>query len=190
MSALGVPGLAPTSQYSELGTRLASSWRDILRAFQSSGLIGHGTGTASLGLQYIASYWGGWGNPALYNVEGGYASVIWEWGIVGLVLWLLWSVFLLMKLIGTVRKLRPTPFYWLAISVTLYSFFQLFLWFYLGIQVYQQYVAQAFLWFLAGVVFRLPSIAGVPQGFEIARTVGRFGARDSLQGVLPGGLNG
>jgi hypothetical protein len=60
------------------------------------------------------------------------------------------------KLIQEVRKLRHTRFYWLAVAVTLYAFFLLFPWFYLGMQVYQQYVAQAFLWFLVGMVFRLP----------------------------------
>jgi hypothetical protein len=152
----------PTSQYSEFETRPRSYWGDIVKAFQSSGLTGHGTGTASLGLQYIASYRTGQvidvhnDRTGVYNTEGGYASVLWEWGVVGLCLWLLWTTLLLYKLIQEVRRLRHTRFYWLAVAVTLYAFFLLFPWFYFGIQVYQQYVAQAFLWFMVGMVFRLP----------------------------------
>jgi len=153
----------PTSQYSEVETRPRNYWGNVVKAFQSSGLFGHGTGTASLGLQYIASYRSGQvtdvhndRTTGVYNTEGGYASVLWEWGVVGLCLWLLWTTLLVYKLIQEVRKLRHTRFYWLAVAVTLYAFFLLFPWFYLGMQVYQQYVAQAFLWFLVGMVFRLP----------------------------------
>ena len=156
----------PTSQYSEFKTRPRDYWGEFVRAFQSSGVIGHGTGTASLGLQYIASYRAGQVTEGVYNTEGGYASVLWEWGVVGLCLWLLWSVLLILRLFQKVRELRYTRYYWLGFSVTLYSFFLLFPHFYLAHQVYQQYVAQAFLWFLVGMVFRLPL---APQQAELFR---------------------
>jgi hypothetical protein len=155
-SALYQATINPTSQYSELTTRPVSYWADIKRALESNALIGHGTGTNSLGLQYVASYEAEQRMPGNYHVEAGFAAVIWEWGVVGLCLWLWWSVLLVVKLIQKVMTLRFTRYYWLGVSIALFAFFLLFPWFYMGMQVYQQYVTQAFLWFMVGLVFRLP----------------------------------
>jgi hypothetical protein len=171
----------PNSQYSELRSRPEGTWSAIISAYKSSGLIGHGTGTASLGLQYIKSYEtgqeienvyeAGQKSTRFYNTEGGFSSVLWEWGGVGLALWLFWSILLMVKLVQKVRELRFTRYYWIAVAVALYSFFLLFAWFYLGMQVYQQYVAQSFLWFMVGVVFRLPQLATRSDTSPIERPV-------------------
>ncbi len=170
----------PNSQYSEMGTRPGAYWDGVVNAYEASGLIGHGTGTNSLGLQYITYYETGEETAGDYHTEGGYSTVLWEWGVVGLFLWLSWSIMLIVKLVQTVRTLRFTPYYWIGVAVTLYSFILLFLWFYLGMQVYQQYVAQAFLWFLVGLVFRLPRLPLVPGAPPIVRS-GRTLAIPALQ---------
>jgi len=146
--------LNPNRPDAEITSRPGGYWQDIVRAF---GLVGHGTGSASLGLQYVAKL-----DPQAGlrpTVEGGYASVLWEWGIVGLVIWLWWSVRLLRRLWAAKSKLVGSPYYMYGFSIFLYAFFILFAWFYLGLQIYQNYVTQAYLWFLAGAAFKLPQLA-------------------------------
>ena len=154
--------LTPGSPYSQLGQRTAGQWSDIVRAFQSSGILGHGTGTASLGLQYVFRGSENLGS-GLYHVEGGYASVIWEWGIIGLLVWVSWSLVLLTDVVRRIVSLRNSRFFWLGLGIGFYVFFILFAWFYLGMQVYQNYITQAFLWLLVGVLFRLPMLAREPE---------------------------
>lgn len=147
-----VDTLSPTSPYSELFQR-QYGWTGVIYSLQSS-LLGHGTGSNSLGQQYILEP-----ERQLAAVEGGYSAVAWEWGLVGLVLWLWWSVVLMRESYRRVMLLRGTPFYWLGVSIGLYAFFILFPWFYVGMQVYQNYITQAFLWLLLGVLLRLPHLA-------------------------------
>jgi hypothetical protein len=149
--------LNPNLPDAEITYRPGSYWQDIVRAF---GLVGHGTGSASVGLQYVAKL-----DPQARlrsTVEGGYAAVLWEWGIVGLVIWLWWSGRLLRRLWVAKSKLVGSPYYMYGFSIFLYAFFILIAWFYLGLQIYQNYVTQAYLWFLAGVAFKLPQLAKPP----------------------------
>jgi len=151
---LYLESLNPGRAGAEVNVRPGSYWQDIVKAFN---LLGHGTGSASLGLQYVAKL-----DPQAElrpTTEGGYAAVLWEWGIVGLVIWLWWSVRLLRRLWVAKSKLVGSPYYMYGFSIFLYAFFILFAWFYLGLQVYQNYVTQAYLWFLAGVAFKLPQLA-------------------------------
>ena len=141
----------------EVSRRPLAHVHSTIFALEESGWIGHGTGSSSLGLQYVA--------PLLPEaeaykfrdqVEGGYAVVVWEWGIVGFVLWLWWSLLLLKIMIQTVWRLRDTRFFWLAGTIALCIFAVLFPNFFTGMQIYQNYLTQAFLWFLIGMLFRLP----------------------------------
>lgn len=159
--------LNPSSPYAEYSTRPQSHLRSTVFAWEQSGLIGHGTGSSSLGLQYVA--------PLLPEeeaykfrdqIEGGYAVVLWEWGVVGLVLWLWWSLVLLKAMVQIVRKLRGTHYFWLGTTISLCIFCILFPSFSMGMQIYQNYLTQAFLWFLMGLLFRLPELAA--QGPEAA----------------------
>jgi hypothetical protein len=142
---------------SEVSRRPQAHVRSTIFALEQSGWIGHGTGSSSLGLQYVA--------PLLPEeeaykfrdqVEGGYAVVVWEWGIVGLVLWLWWSLQLLKIMVRTVWGLRETRFFWLSGTIALCIFAVLFPNFLTGMQIYQNYLTQAFLWFLIGMLLRLP----------------------------------
>jgi len=164
----------PSSQYTEFSSRPQQHFRLTAFAWEQSEWLGHGTGSASLGLQYVS--------PLLRDqeaykfrdqVEGGYAAVLWEWGIIGLVLWLWWSLLLLKVMAQTVWKLRDTRFFWLASAITMCIFFILFPSFFMGWQIYQNYLTQSFIWFLIGMLFRLPhflsdqpadALAGAPTG--------------------------
>lgn len=158
--------ISPFSQYSEASTRPRTHVRETVWAWEQAGWLGHGTGASSLGRQYVA--------PLLEEseaykfrdqVESGYAGVLWEWGIVGLVLWLWWSLLLLKLMIQTVWGLRGSRFFWLATTISICIFAILFPSFFMGMQIYQNYLTQAFVWFLIGMLFRLPHLlAADPQG--------------------------
>ena len=152
---LYLESLNPARSGAEVTTRPGGYWRGTVEAFN---LLGHGTGSASLGLQYISLL-----DPRAKipppAVEGGYAAVLWEWGVVGLVVWLWWTIRLLQKLWVATSKVAGSPYYMYGFSALLYTFFILFAWFFLGLQIYQNYITQAYLWFLAGVAFKLPQLA-------------------------------
>jgi hypothetical protein len=150
----------PQSQYAEVGHRSSGYWNTIIYAYEESGLIGHGTGTASLGLQYLYKALTESAYAAINHTEGGYAGVLWEWGGVGLALWLWWTCFLVIAMFRKMMILRGTPYYWLGVSILLFTLCFLFPLFYLGFQMYQNYVSQAFFYFLIGLFFRLPTLAG------------------------------
>jgi hypothetical protein len=147
----------PRSSFTEAESRPRSIWKDIAYAFSASGPMGHGTGTASLGLQYVMQaspqYAGN-----LYHIEGGYAAVLWEWGVVGLVLWVWWSGLLMLHLLRKITSLVATQYYWFSVVTAVCLFIIIFPWFSMGMQIYQNYLTQAFFWFLVGVLFRLPDL--------------------------------
>jgi len=160
--------LAPTERHFEVPYRIDSLLWQIKYALRQSPLIGHGTGTNSLGRQYIygiADLYTG-GAPYLGGVEVGYGAIIWEWGVIGLVLWLWWTVKLIKHSVKITLSLSGTRFFWLAVILSFYLFSILFLWFFLGVQVYQNYITAAYLWFLAGVLFKLPQLTGRPANYE------------------------
>lgn len=150
-------------------SRQAGYWDDVVRSFS---LFGHGTGTASLGLQYVAAH--SPGAAIEESVEGGYAGVLWEWGVVGLALWLWWSLSLVRCLWRASMKVAGTPYHLFSIGMLLYAFFLLFPWFFLGFQIYQQYVAQAFLWLFAGMALKLPVLADQERKRNEPSSAGAF----------------
>lgn len=154
----------PRRRASEFDHRPASYWRNNVDAYQRGGLLGHGTGSASLGRQYLTPFLS---EQQAYQyraqTEGGYASVLWEWGVVGLVLWVWWSLALMKALYTATRQSAGTRFFWVAASISVCVFIVLFPIFYMGMQVYQNYVTQALLWFLVGMVLRFTSIAQTPE---------------------------
>ncbi len=150
----------PQSQYAEVGNRGSGYWNIIVYSYEQSGMIGHGTGSASLGLQYLYKAVTQSSYSAITHTEGGYAGVLWEWGGIGLALWLWWTCFLILAMFRKIIILRGTPYYWLGVSILFFSICFLFPLFYLGFQTYQNYVSQAFFYFLVGLFFRLPALAG------------------------------
>jgi len=156
--------LSPTSSASELRYR---SWDqpivNLEQAFEHERwFYGYGTGTASLGTQYVARLLG---QPQINNwVENGWGELVLEMGILGPILWLIWSGSLLYYAWKIVRHLRGTIYFPVALSIFWYSFLLLIPFTYGGLAFYQNYVMNAYFWLLIGVLFRLPHLARPPLG--------------------------
>ena len=155
--------LSPTSSASELRNR---TWdyplNNLILALQHPRwLYGDGTGTASLGMQYVAKVLGQ--PPIDFWVENGWGTLILEMGILGPILWIAWTSSLLYFSWKVVRQLRETAYFPLALSIFWYAVLLLVPFSYNGMAPYQNYVMNAYLWLLIGVLFRLPHLARDPQ---------------------------
>lgn len=171
--AFYVETLSPMSAESELASR---SWdypiKNLTLAFQHPQWpYGYGTGVASLGVQYVARLYEE-PHPSL-GVESGYGTLIVEMGIVGLGLWLAWTISLVLSAWRTVRSLKGSAFFPIGFAVLWYAFLLLFPFTYFSISAYQNYVLNAYLWIWIGVLFRLPDLLNegpVAVRPEIARS--------------------
>lgn len=150
--------LDPGSPVNEWNFRFDLFAENAARGIGLGGLFGQGTGQESLGRQYIyggeAVSWVG-----LYQVEGGYATVAVEWGILGLFLWILWTCAWTGRLWRSVRSVRPSPLASIGLVLLTWTIFFLFLGFVGGRQAYQNYIANAYFWLFSGVMFALPQAA-------------------------------
>jgi hypothetical protein len=151
--------LDPNAETNEWAFRWKNYTHDTVRGIALGGLIGQGTGQESLGKQYI--YGGEANDPlGLYQVEAGYGSVAIEWGIVGLALWLWWSVAWLLRMVTSTRRALGDRVSAFGIIVTAWFLFLMFVAFFGGFANFQNYINNVFLWFLSGMVFALPISAG------------------------------
>lgn len=162
--------LMPDSSAYQLSDRTWSyPISNLIAAFSNSHwAVGNGTGTASLGGQYVSKLTG----PAPdIGVEEGYGSLLIEMGIFGPVLWILWTAALVWSCWKVVRTLKHTRLFPIAVAILWYTFVLLYPLVYLGIDIYQNFVNNAFLWILVGVLFRLPEIvaAASPAGITMGR---------------------
>jgi hypothetical protein len=155
--------LSPFSSASELRFRtLTYPVQNLATAFDDENwLFGNGIGTASLGLQYVAtllhsSYRGKW-------TESGWGELILEMGILAPLLWVVWSSTLLSSCWKIARGLRQTAFFPLAFAIVWFTFTLLLPMTFGGTSDYQNYVNNCFLWLLVGILFRLPEIAATPE---------------------------
>jgi hypothetical protein len=159
--------LDPNAATNEWGFRWTNYSFDTLRGISLGGLVGQGTGQESLGKQYI--YGGESNSPfGLYQVEAGYGSVAIEWGIVGLALWLWWSVAWLLRMLSLTRRALGERLAAFGIIVTAWFFFLMFVAFFGGFANFQNYINNVFLWFLSGMVFALPVAAGRARNHDRA----------------------
>jgi hypothetical protein len=150
--------LDPGSQENEWLFRWDAYGGDTLRGVALGEFIGQGTGQESLGKQYL--YGGSERSPiGLYEVEGGYAAVAVEWGIVGLALWIGWTVAWARRQWQAVRMARGSPAAAAGLVFLGWMLFFLFLRFFTGLQAFQDYIANAYFWLLSGVIFALPEAA-------------------------------
>ena len=159
--------LAETLTFSGKGSDLQNRGWDyptdnLLLAFHyPCWLEGCGTGTNSLGLQYVARLLD---RPLpSFAVESGYGALIIEMGIGGLILWVIWVSTLLWSGWQIVRQLRQTVYFPIGFAIWWYAFVLLVLLMYLNMAAYQNFVNNAYLWLLIGVLFRLPKLAQMPQ---------------------------
>ena len=157
--------LLPSSSAYELGYR---TWtypiENLMGAFNMPNwVVGNGIGTASLGAQYVAKLTGK-PNQSVW-VEEGYGNLIVEMGILGPILWLLWTIALLYFSLKIVFKLRQHRHFPLALAIVWYEFILLFTMMYNGLGPYEDYTCNIYLWLLVGILFRLPELeAAVPTG--------------------------
>jgi hypothetical protein len=150
--------LSPESQYFELGRR---TWDYPIRNFKNAFYnpnwpVGDGIGTGSLGMPYVAKYFGLPQRPLM--LESGYGTLLVEMGILGLLLWLIWTFAVIRACWRTVRGLRDSSNFPLAFAIFWFVFLLLIPGTYGGIQSYQNYILNAYLWLLLGILFRLGSV--------------------------------
>ncbi len=150
--------LMPGSEHFEAGRR---TWDYPLQELQNAlgdpaWLTGHGIGTGSLGTQYVARIMQV--PPGISLGENGYGDLIAEIGILGPILWLVWSTSLLVAACRVVLKLKGTWAFPLALSITWFAFILLFPMTWGGLVQYQNFISNAYLWLLVGVLFRLPDL--------------------------------
>ena len=117
-------------------------------------VLGNGTGTASLGGQYVARLTGS--RPLNIWVEEGYGLLIIEMGILAPFLWLLWTGALLITGWRVLQRLRQTRLFPIGLAILWYAFLLLYPLTFGGIAPYQNFVTNAYLWLLVGILFRLP----------------------------------
>jgi len=151
--------MLPTGPGEQLTNRLQNYPIDEFeKAFSQGGwVIGHGIGTASLGVQYVSRWLGQ--SPPQFGVESGYGNIVLEYGILGLLLWWLWTASLLVSVWKIVRRLKQTPYFPLAFSIFWFLLMLLYPLTYGTLNFYEDYIYNAFMWLLVGLVFRLPRLA-------------------------------
>src|SRR5260370_22265559 len=85
---------------------------------------GYGIGAASLGRQYVSRIMKV--NPLPIGVENGFGTLIIEFGILGLALWLAWTAALLLAEWRVGRQIKSTPPFPLRFLVFFFLFLLLF----------------------------------------------------------------
>ena len=150
--------LSPSSSAFELQTRV---WdypiRNLSYAFmEPHWIVGSGIGTVSLGTQYVARLVNI--EKPTNGVESGYGSIIIELGVVGLTLWIVWTIALVVSCWKMTRSVRQTRFFPVAFGISWFAFLLLFPQTYGSLNNYQDYVLNAYLWLMVGILFRLPEL--------------------------------
>ncbi len=142
---------------------VSRSWdypiQNLLEAFRHPNwLLGNGIGTTSLGGQYVAKVLGT--RPLNISVEEGYEEQInYRNGNRGsLAMWILWTASLLFYSWKVVRRLRNTHLFPIAFAIIWYAFVLLYVFTYVGLAAYENYISNVYLWLLIGMLFRLPDV--------------------------------
>lgn len=136
-----------------LSDRIQLGSGSILHTILNSPL-GHGIGTASMGTQYIQNPDDA---PLGFMGEGGFGVIIWESGIIGLLIWFFFIASLIATVAKVAIKLAGTHYLGLTLCILLWMFIVLFPWS-LTSNTYQNYIVNIHLWFLTGIIFKLPEL--------------------------------
>ncbi len=155
--------LSPTSETSELAYR---AWEypflNLKQIFdQPNWQLGNGVGTGSLGVQYVARLTGV--PPLNVGTESGYGLLIAELGIIGPIVWTVWTVALFISAWKVVRKLKQTPLFPIGFAIFWFTFMLLGPFTFYGLSGYQNYLTNAYLWLTLGMLFRLPGLLAEQQ---------------------------
>jgi hypothetical protein len=151
--------LSPYSPTSELVSRTRDyPLKNFLDAFSTPRWpYGYGTGTASLGIQYVARILKA---PSTgVSVENGYGQLVVEMGVVGLLLWLILGLAICLSAWKLVKQLRGSPWFPMAFAIFWLAFLLFFPIGYNGLVFYQDFLVNAYLWILLGVLCKLPRLA-------------------------------
>jgi hypothetical protein len=142
---------------------------EFLKALSSrEWLAGYGIGTASLGGQYVSRIMKA--TPTSWATESGYGNLVLELGILGPILWLLWTLNLMFSAGRIVLSLKGTWAFPVAFAIFWFAFLLLFPMTWGSLVSFEDFVLNAFLWFLIGVLFRLPALeAQSLQGRNLLR---------------------
>jgi hypothetical protein len=125
---------------------------------------GYGTGTCTLGGQYVVRIMKA--APIWVSVESGFGNLVVELGVFGLISWLVLGVAIAVSAYHVVAKLRGTPWFPLAFAIWLYSMLLIFPMMFAGASAYQDFVLNSNLWLLLGVLYRLKAY---PDAFQLAQ---------------------
>jgi hypothetical protein len=166
--------LAPDSPASELAWR---GWQypiqEIRKAFAYPlWLSGYGTGTASLGMQYVSRFF----KVPLPEaaVESGIGNLVLEMGVLGPIFWFAWTIPLVVAGASVVRSLRKTDKFGLASALLWFMFFLLVVLCSVALTSYQNYVNNAYIWLVVGLLFRLPHLNDTERGAPAAASPVRW----------------
>lgn len=142
--------IIPGHKEFEVSERIEGAIYSFIYAFNKSGLFGHGTGINSLGLSHII------GEKYTMKVESGYAAVIWEIGIIGLILWIyLWISFL--RFFFYARK-KANIYYLANVNFLVILMIISFLTSYTtGFQTFQSWIFNILLWNFIGISLAINS---------------------------------
>ncbi len=151
--------LSPGSENFEAGDRIwAYPVGELQKALADPyWATGNGIGTASLGAQYVARIMEV-PAPNVSWVENGYGDLIVELGILGPILWLIWTLSLMWAALKITLSLKGTWAFPVALSILWFAFLLLFPLTWGGIAQYQNFVTNAYFWLLLGVLYKLPDL--------------------------------
>jgi hypothetical protein len=157
--ALYAETLSPASPDFELGNRAWSyPIAEFIKAFDSGNwVIGHGIGTASLGVGYVALLL----HKPLPGiaVESGFGCLVLEMGFLAPLLWLIMAFAILRSAWKALRSVQGSPLYPVAFSIFWFSFILLIPQMAGGLSAYQNYIVNAYFWLLLGILFKVPELA-------------------------------
>jgi hypothetical protein len=160
--------LSPFSSASELGYRSRDyPWQNFVAAFDYPHWpYGYGTGTASLGVQYVTRLMHA---PRMnLGVENGYGQLVIELGIVGLLLWILLALAITSSSWRAARNLKGTLWFPIAFAIFWYGFLLVFPMSFYGFVAYQDFVMNAYFWLTLGILFRVSEFPKNLQATQIA----------------------
>ena len=171
--------LSPYSTASELAYRTREyPLKNFMAAFDTPRwMYGYGTGTASLGIQYVARILHAPNTGVA--VENGYGQLVVELGIVGLLLWIILGASIALSAWKIVKQLRGTSWFPIAFVIFWLAFMVFFPMGYNSISFYQDFLVNAYFWILIGILYRLPNLALSTQFAAKPATVPRFAGASS-----------